>query len=351
MSITDPQQETLNSEKNNNPNINFLTKKLNTSEMDIDPKITDIIKIRTKEKIEKKFQFEMKQLRETYCTKEKIYKEEISQLKVFEKRKLILINKKLRDTMAIIKSRNLLLELQNTKLKNQIKRKSQQIVKEINTTRIIDPNLNKSKNKNINENENEEEKEKEKEKKPRNYKKSQNYFLSKVNSEPNNNINLVNNGNKKTKNKKITKKRRKKKKKKNKKKNTEKKQEIPFEKILSLTRNNSFVKMEEIGDETDISIESLGNDMENLIRNDLGMKKSWSIADMDLRESQQKIQENFWVNKHSKKLSLTPTKKRKSRIIKRPISKKKKKKIKKKRSNFQKNFSKKKNNKKKNKKD
>ncbi|KAJ3441862.1 hypothetical protein M0812_13882 [Anaeramoeba flamelloides] len=145
--------------------------------------------------------------------------------------------------------------------------------------------------------------------------------------------------NKKIKCKTITKNKRKKRKKKRKNKNWEKEQEIGFKKNTNLTRNNSFVKTKKDDEKTEISIESLGNNMEILIRNDLGMKKSWSIADMDLRESQQKIQENLWVNKNSKKDSLESTKKRKSGTIKKPISKKKKKKkIKKQKYNYKKHL-------------
>ncbi|KAJ6241364.1 hypothetical protein M0813_23302 [Anaeramoeba flamelloides] len=325
MSLSKPQQEIIISENINNPNINYLTKKRGTSEMNTDHKIIKKIQMITQEKIEKQCNLKINEIREKYDVKEKIYKEEISQLKeqlsyrinalensntlrdeiVFEKRKLILINKKLRDQMTIIKSRNLFLELQNTKLKNQMKRRSQQvrkyIVKEINSTTILNSNLNKNKNKNKNKNENQNTTEncnqKKKIKKKKNHIRSKSYYFVKFDSNSDTMTKLDDKDNKKIKGKTITQNKRKKRKKKRKNKNWKKEQEIGFKKNTNLTRNNSFVKTKKEDEKTEISIESLGNNMEILIRNDLGMKKSWSIADMDLRESQQKIQENLWIKK------------------------------------------------------
>ncbi|KAJ6254181.1 hypothetical protein M0813_12739 [Anaeramoeba flamelloides] len=271
------------------------TKHSSSSELVVDKKMLQKIKNKANEEMKNKYEKQIKKLQQTYILKEKIYKQEVSKLKdqvarrlnalensnklrdeiIYQKRELLLINKKLRTTIGNVKSRNLLLELQNTKLKNQIKRQSQKIDKK----KIDQVNINQNKN--------------EKNKNEDNKSLRTNVRVRVVNKKK-----IAKYTNNKNKN------------------GIEKEYEIEFQKRLKqknkrkngLDRSTSLLKMDWSVEQTEVSVQVLGNRKQRLIRNDLGMKKSWSIADMELKESQQKIHENIWTGNLTKRISGTKTK-------------------------------------------
>ncbi|KAJ3431871.1 hypothetical protein M0812_20795 [Anaeramoeba flamelloides] len=314
-------EEGLNSEKestnsnsseestSNDSSFSNKTKQSSGSEMVMDKKMIAKIKNKVKEKMKNKYEKQIKKQQQTFILKEKIYREEISQLKdqvarrlnalensnklrdeiIYQKRELLLINKKLRTTIGNVKSRNLLLELQNTKLKNQIKRQSQKIDKK--KIEQLDINQNNQEKKSNEDNESQETKVRVRlvnKKKNDNQKENENEIGIEIENE------------------------------------NENENEMILEKILNqkpkkkngLDRSTSLLKMDWGVEQTEVSFKVLGNRKQRLIRNDLGMKKSWSIADMELKESQQKIHENLWAGNLTKRMSGTTSTKRSNDVDK-----------------------------------
>ncbi|KAJ6253343.1 hypothetical protein M0813_01389 [Anaeramoeba flamelloides] len=277
-----------NSSQENDSNNTDLIKQSSCSELVIDKRMIEKITNQVKEKMKNKYEKQIRNLKQAFVLKEKIYKKEVYQLKeevarrlsalensnvlrdeiVYQKRELLLINKQLRETIGNVKSKNLILELQNTKLKNQIKRQE-------NKTNNKNGKVSSSNINNGQDNEN-------------SGKNLKTHIVNNTKNEmyDNDNKTEIEDQNKIELEKKLKKK---------------------YKKRNDLERSTSLLKMYWDNDQTEVSFSVLGNRKQQLIRNDLGMKKSWSIADMELKESQKKIRENLWTSNLGKMISQTPT--------------------------------------------